>query len=170
MNIYERSVLYKLVHLPAIIDEGVEGLKGVDGANPLSRSSVHPEYDFEQIATSREGNHNLSDLQNMEAEATFVGYQENGGAWRAPYLSISLDGSLVSKELDNGDLCISRGAMEQLIHLLLSHGNTCPPKVDNGDSPDRLSSIVISCDREQNKKQVHILFPRAKKALSFRPT
>lgn len=159
------QVCYRLVYTPTIFDDGIEGFRGEDFSKYSAHKSDVQECDVEQTTASHQSSQNSLNRRNMGAEATGEGYKENSGVEQEPYLSIILDGTLVSKEMNDGSLCIPREVVEQVLCDLLYNGDSYKNQKNKSSRPQAYGSIQILCGRGQNKKQVHILFSRTNKDL-----
>lgn len=158
----QKEVLYRIDYCPAIFDCGVVGAKGsMPLASCTSRGVVSDTSALVQQA-NRLDHRNPLDCQNKEAGSTAVDSPRNEDKELMPFVRISLDGTQVYKAPLGENLCIPTKAIEQVVDHLLACGKYSRPQ-GRGDTQEQIGSICLSIQRDNERKQAHILFPQAKR-------
>ena len=157
-----QDVLYTLKWCPAIFDYGAEGIPGAAHSKPAPAAAAQSESYAPCPPTSDQYGHGSSDHQSRAAAATAVDSPGSGDTVQAPSVSISLDGTQVYKAPLGENLCIPTKAIEQVVDHLLAYGKYSHPQ-GRGDTQEQIGSICLSIQRDNERKQAHILFPQAKR-------
>lgn len=158
----QEEVLYRIDYCPAIFDCGVVGAKGsMPLASCTSRGVVSDTSALVQQANRLDHRKPL-DCQNKEAGSTAVDSPRNEDKELMPFVRISLDGTQVYKAPLGENLCIPTKVIEQVVDHLLACGKYSHPQ-GRGDTQEQIGSICLSIQRDNERKQAHILFPQAKR-------
>lgn len=167
-NRYPLEVFYQLKHVPAIVDYDLSGPRGEDGLEVLARVRDKKEGETPYRPATPLETRMMSSHQNKEEVTTTEGRKDSMVEVRKPSLYISLFGTQVTEELPNGDLRIRRGAVEELLELLLSLvGDTQKDRADKIANAGIILSIEQQGGEDNREKQAHILFLPTKEDLQY---
>ena len=158
-----KSILFKLQYCEAIFDYGVNGVPGIDPESFAQESVNFPVSSSPHLQANLRGEDIVSYCLNREEVSKDSASSENGDKEQEPSVRISLGGRKVYKAPLDGHLCIPAEVVEQLVNQLLAYRECRYPHI-SVDNAERTSSIEILVQRDNEKRQVHILFPLTKRA------